>query len=60
MRFWRGWWMSQGALQPGRWDDEPQPFIGGLISAQAAGQVIDAWRQREALGGRTLLAPAED
>ncbi|ASG54978.1 MAG TPA: succinylglutamate-semialdehyde dehydrogenase [Salmonella bongori] len=46
-----------GRLQPGRWDDEPQPFIGGLISAQAAGQVIDAWRQREALGGRTLLAP---
>ncbi|EJX3080698.1 succinylglutamate-semialdehyde dehydrogenase [Salmonella enterica] len=46
-----------GRLQPGRWDDDPQPFIGGLISAQAAQQVIEAWRQREALGGRTLLAP---
>ncbi len=46
-----------GRLQPGRWDDDPQPFIGGLISAQAAQHVIEAWRQREALGGRTLLAP---
>lgn len=46
-----------GRLQPGRWDDDPQPFIGGLISAQAAQHVMEAWRQREALGGRTLLAP---
>lgn len=23
-------------LTPGTWDDEPQPFIGGLISEQAA------------------------
>lgn len=35
-----------GRLQPGRWDDDPQPFIGGLISAQAAQHVIEAWRQR--------------
>lgn len=46
-----------GRLQPGRWDDDPQSFIGGLISAQAAQHVMEARRQREALGGRTLLAP---
>ncbi|EMP6173669.1 succinylglutamate-semialdehyde dehydrogenase [Citrobacter amalonaticus] len=44
-------------IQPGRWDDEPQPFIGGLISEQAARHVFDAWQQLESLGGQTLLAP---
>ncbi|CBG88074.1 succinylglutamate-semialdehyde dehydrogenase [Citrobacter rodentium] len=44
-------------IQPGRWDAGPQPFIGGLISAQAARQVYDAWQRLAALGGRTLLAP---
>ncbi|MFS9380386.1 succinylglutamate-semialdehyde dehydrogenase [Citrobacter sp. ANG330] len=44
-------------LQPGRWDDEPQPFMGGLISEQAARNVFDAWQQFESLGGQTLLAP---
>ncbi|HGY3716969.1 TPA: succinylglutamate-semialdehyde dehydrogenase [Citrobacter gillenii] len=44
-------------LLPGKWDDEPQPFIGGLISEQAAQNVCDAWQRLEALGGCTLLAP---
>lgn len=44
-------------LQPGRWDDEPQPFMGGLISEQAAHHVYTAWQQLESLGGQTLLAP---
>ena len=44
-------------LTPGNWDDEPQPFIGGLISEQAAQQVVTAWQQLVAMGGRTLLAP---
>ncbi|HAI7774346.1 TPA: succinylglutamate-semialdehyde dehydrogenase, partial [Escherichia coli] len=44
-------------LTPGNWDDEPQPFIGGLISDQAAQQVVTAWQQLEAMGGRPLLAP---
>ncbi|GCG47047.1 succinylglutamic semialdehyde dehydrogenase [Escherichia coli] len=39
-------------LTPGNWDDEPQPFIGGLISEQAAQQVVTAWQQLEAMGGR--------
>ena len=44
-------------LTPGTWDDEPQPFIGGLISEQAAQQVVTAWQELEAMGGRPLLAP---
>ncbi|XNM56847.1 aldehyde dehydrogenase family protein [Escherichia coli] len=44
-------------LTPGTWDDEPQPFIGGLISEQAAQQVVTAWQELEAMGGRTLLSP---
>ncbi|QMI04989.1 succinylglutamate-semialdehyde dehydrogenase [Citrobacter sp. RHB25-C09] len=44
-------------LQPGRWDEEPQPFMGGLISEHAARHVVDAWQRLESLGGRTLLAP---
>lgn len=33
---------------PGNWDAEPQPFMGGLISEQAAQHVYDAgsvWRR---------------
>ena len=48
--------MSQ-RLTPGEWDDEPQPFIGGLISEPAARHVYEAWQRLEAMGGRTLLAP---
>lgn len=44
-------------LTPGGWDDEPQPFMGGLISSQAARHVYDAWQKLESLGGKTLLAP---
>ncbi|WP_252396900.1 aldehyde dehydrogenase family protein, partial [Escherichia coli] len=32
-------------------------FIGGLISEQAAQQVVTAWQELEAMGGRPLLAP---
>jgi succinylglutamic semialdehyde dehydrogenase len=44
-------------LMPGNWDAEPQPFMGGLISEQAAQHVYDAWQRLASLGGRTLLAP---
>ena len=30
-------------LTPGNWDDEPQPFIGGLISEQAASDSLAVW-----------------
>lgn len=44
-------------LVPGNWDAQPQPFMGGLISEQAAQHVYDAWQRLASLGGRTLLAP---
>ncbi|MFY2735836.1 succinylglutamate-semialdehyde dehydrogenase [Pseudocitrobacter faecalis] len=42
---------------PGAWDAEPQPFMGGLISPQAAQMVHQAWLQHVANGGVTLLEP---
>ncbi|QJT80356.1 succinylglutamate-semialdehyde dehydrogenase [Kosakonia sp. MUSA4] len=44
-------------LTPQAWNAEPQPFLGGLISAQAAQHVLNAWQEHEARGGKTLLAP---
>ncbi|MDY1035395.1 succinylglutamate-semialdehyde dehydrogenase [Lelliottia sp. CFBP8978] len=44
-------------LVPGAWDADPQPFIGGLISEQAAQNVINAWREHLARGATTLLEP---
>lgn len=46
-----------GRIVPDRWDAEPQPFIGGLISPAAARRVVDAWRQHVANGAQTLLEP---
>lgn len=37
-------------LMPGNWDAEPQPFMGGLISEQAAQHVYDAWQRLASLG----------
>lgn len=39
----------------GAWNDEPQPFMGPLISAQAARQLLDAQKLLIARGARTLL-----
>ena len=44
-------------LKPDAWDAEPQPFIGGLISEQAAKNVVNAWRDHVARGGKSLLEP---
>ncbi|KAF1369370.1 succinylglutamate-semialdehyde dehydrogenase [Yokenella regensburgei] len=44
-------------LTPGRWDAQPQPFLGGLVSPQAALHVHNAWLTHVANGGRTLLEP---
>lgn len=55
---------------PGNWDAEPQPFMGGLISEQAAQHVYDArqrlaslgdvrcWRQCLVKAGTSLLTPS--
>ncbi|MDZ5668649.1 succinylglutamate-semialdehyde dehydrogenase, partial [Atlantibacter hermannii] len=45
-------------IRPAQWDAEPQPFIGGLISPQAAERVIAAWQEHLARGGKALLTPA--
>ncbi|MDR9890027.1 succinylglutamate-semialdehyde dehydrogenase [Pseudenterobacter timonensis] len=44
-------------LQPAAWDVAEQPFMGGLISEQAAENVMRAWRDHVARGARTLLEP---
>ncbi|WP_426445019.1 succinylglutamate-semialdehyde dehydrogenase [Siccibacter colletis] len=44
-------------LTPGAWDAEPQPFLGGLISPQAAERVLEAWHGHLQRGGRALLTP---
>lgn len=44
-------------IQPDRWDAEPQPFIGGLVSVQAAERVLEAWQGHLARGGKPLLTP---
>lgn len=48
--------VSQNVI-PGAWDASPQPFMGGLISAQAAHKVHQAWLKLVASGGTTLLEP---
>ncbi|XNM83331.1 aldehyde dehydrogenase family protein [Escherichia coli] len=44
-------------LTPGNWMTNRSRSIGGLISEQAAQQVVTAWQQLEAMGRRPLLAP---
>lgn len=44
-------------LIPDAWDAEPQTFLGGLVSPQAAKKVHQAWLGHVANGGRTLLEP---
>ncbi|KAJ9431818.1 succinylglutamate-semialdehyde dehydrogenase [Pantoea sp. YR343] len=44
------------ALVTGRWDATPQPFMGGVISAQAASQLMSAQEKLIALGAKPLLA----
>ncbi|EFE94859.1 succinylglutamate-semialdehyde dehydrogenase [Serratia odorifera] len=44
-----------GALRIGRWDAEPQPFMGGVISSAAAQNMLAAQQKLLALGGKALL-----
>ncbi|MCM2446920.1 succinylglutamate-semialdehyde dehydrogenase [Rahnella sp. CG8] len=43
-------------LLVGRWDAEPQPFMGGVISALAADHMMAAQQGLLALGAKALLA----
>lgn len=38
-----------------KWNAEPQPFMGGVISLQAAQSMLEAQEKLLALGGRSLL-----
>ncbi len=42
-------------ISVGAFDDDPQPFMGPLVSAKAAQGLIDAQERLLALGGRSLL-----
>lgn len=44
-----------GQIRVGRYDEEPQPFMGAVISPAAADRLEEAWRALLALGGRPLL-----
>ncbi|MEJ4043871.1 succinylglutamate-semialdehyde dehydrogenase [Erwinia sp. SLM-02] len=39
----------------GGWNDEPQPFMGSVISLQAAERIFAEWQARVDAGGRVLL-----
>ncbi|MDU4094429.1 MAG: aldehyde dehydrogenase family protein, partial [Pantoea sp.] len=50
-------------LRLGRWNDEPQPFMGSVISPQAAEHIYQEWQKRITAGGKVLLKmrwPARD
>jgi succinylglutamic semialdehyde dehydrogenase len=42
-------------LQVGRFDDEPAPFMGSVISAKAADELLAAQAKLSSMGGRVLL-----
>ena len=44
-----------GQLSPGAWSDEPEAFMGPLVTGMAAEQVISAQNRLEAGGGKILL-----
>ncbi|MCF1428147.1 MAG: succinylglutamate-semialdehyde dehydrogenase [Shewanella sp.] len=42
-------------IRVGLWNDEPQPFMGSMISAAAAKDMVKAQQQLLALGGKSLV-----
>ena len=42
-------------LTTGHWDDDPQPFMGAVISEAAAEAIIQAQQHLQTLGGNSLL-----
>ncbi|MBD8161827.1 succinylglutamate-semialdehyde dehydrogenase [Erwinia persicina] len=42
-------------IRTGRWDAEPQPFMGSVISLQAAEKIFSEWQARVDAGGQVLL-----
>ena len=46
---------ASAKIRSGKWDAEPQPFMGGVISLQAAQGMLAAQDKLEELGGNILL-----
>lgn len=46
---------ASARIRSGKWDAEPQPFMGGVISLQAAQGMLAAQDKLEELGGNILL-----
>ncbi|MDC9580651.1 succinylglutamate-semialdehyde dehydrogenase [Xenorhabdus sp. PR6a] len=46
---------ASAQIVPARWDADPQPFMGGVISLAAAQSLLDAQSKLLALGGVALL-----
>ncbi len=47
---------AAAAIRVGAWDDEPAPFMGGVIDVAAADRLLDTQAMLLARGGRALLA----
>ncbi len=50
-------WLVEASarIRSGKWDAEPQPFMGGVVSLQAAQGMLAAQDKLEGLGGNILL-----
>ncbi|PLO77918.1 N-succinylglutamate 5-semialdehyde dehydrogenase, partial [Klebsiella quasipneumoniae] len=46
---------ASAQIRAGKWDDQPAPFMGGVISLEAAQNMLAAQQKLEALGGKVLL-----
>lgn len=44
-------------IRVGRYNEDPQPFMGALISPAARDAVLRAWKELQQLGGQSLLEP---
>ncbi|MEN5015714.1 succinylglutamate-semialdehyde dehydrogenase [Erwinia sp. Eh17-17] len=42
-------------IRSGRWNAEPQPFMGSVISLQVAEKIFSEWQARVDAGGKVLL-----
>ncbi len=46
---------ASAQIRAGKWDDQPAPFMGGVISLDAAQNMLAAQHKLEGLGGKVLL-----
>ncbi|MFL1405718.1 succinylglutamate-semialdehyde dehydrogenase [Marinobacter sp. M1N3S26] len=46
---------AAGKLSVGQFDEDPQPFMGAVISPEAAARLMDTWQKLVSDGGQSLL-----